>query len=96
MKTAFVSLKAKNQSTAKELEADLLQLKKLSTNEEGIVQYEVFKSETDPLFYYVRESWSDQSTFEKHLSQPHLKQFGNDVTNWLTEPFTAILIQEII
>ena len=95
MKTAFVTFNAKSQSFSKELESALLELKSLSKNEEGFVQYEVFKSEADPLLYYVRESWVSQEAFEKHLAQPHLVRFGKETVNWLTEPFTAILIQSI-
>ena len=95
MQTAFITFKTKNQQAADQLQAALLQLKTLSTNEEGAIEYEVFQSEEDNWQYYVRESWFTQTAFEQHLGQPHLQQFFNDSKEWLIESFTSISLKAL-
>ena len=95
MKTAYVTLHAKDEQSAKSLEASLLNLQLLSQDEPGKVHYEIFQSENAPLDYFVRESWEDQAAFEQHINTPHLQQFGADTANWLTQPFDVIMLKEI-
>ena len=95
MKTAYVTMHAKDAASAKSLELSLLNLKKLSDTEPGKLHYEIFRAEDSPLDYFVRESWEDQQAFEQHLRTPHLTQFGLDTANWLSQPFSAMLLKEI-
>jgi quinol monooxygenase YgiN/ketosteroid isomerase-like protein len=95
MKTAFVSLKAKDQASANELKAALLQLQRLSAGEPGIIAYEVFRTEQSPLDFSVRESWTDQASYERHCATPHLQQFAKDTEKWLQQPFTALDLAEV-
>lgn len=95
MKTAFVTLHAKNGDAAQSLEKSLLHLQALSRQEPGMVHYEVFRSETAPLDYFVRESWKDGEAFERHINTPHLQQFIADTGNWLTQPFEAVMLSEL-
>jgi quinol monooxygenase YgiN/predicted ester cyclase len=95
MKTAYVTMQAKDAPSAKSLEASLLNLKELSDREPGKVHYEVFRSESSPLDYFVRESWKDEQAFEQHISSPQLQQFSADSVNWLTSPFQAVMLKEI-
>jgi len=95
MKTAYITLHAKDEQSAKSLEASLLNLQQLSNSEPGKAHYEVFQSESAPLDYFVRESWEDQFALEKHMTTPHLQQFGTDTGNWLTKPFDVVMLKEI-
>jgi quinol monooxygenase YgiN/predicted ester cyclase len=95
MKTAFVTLHAKNGDAAQSLEKSLLHLQALSWQEPGKIRYEVFQSETVPLSYFVRESWQDEDAFERHINTPHLQQFVADTGNWLTQPFDAVMLKEL-
>lgn len=95
MKTAFVTLHAKNTQAAAQLQASLLNLQQLSNQEPGKIAYEIFQSPTAPLTYYVKESWKDQASFDQHMATPHLQQFGKDTQTWLTEPFTAVLLNDL-
>ena len=95
MKTAYVSLQAKDAQSAKKLETSLLNLQQLSENEPGKVRYEIFQSESAPLDYYVRESWEDQASLDKHINTPHLQQFNADSAGWLTGPFEAVILKEV-
>ena len=95
MQTAFITFKTKNQRAADQLQAALLQLKTLSANEEGAIEYEVFQSEEDKWQFYVRESWFTQTAFEQHLGRPHLQQFFNDSQEWLIESFTSISLKAL-
>lgn len=92
MKTAFVSLKAKDEDSATALRASLLNLQQLSREEPGHVAYEVFQSENERLDFYVRESWQDQSAFDTHCATEHLQQFAKDTETWLTQPFSAVML----
>jgi quinol monooxygenase YgiN/predicted ester cyclase len=95
MKTAFVTLHAKDQQSATLLQASLLNLQHLSDSEPGKVAYEVFQSSSAPLTYHVRESWTDQASFDLHIATSHLQQFGKDTQNWLREPFNAAILETI-
>ena len=44
---------------------------------------------------YVRESWSDQASYEAHINTIHLQQFVKDTENWLAQPFNSLMLQEI-
>ena len=95
MKTAYVTLRAKDEQSAKSLEASLINLQQLSNSEPGKIHYEVFQSESAPLDYFVRESWEDQAALENHINTPHLQQFGADTAKWLTQPFDAVMLKVI-
>lgn len=95
MKTAYVTMHARDAASAKNLESSLLNLKTISDTEPGKMRYEIFRAEDSPLDYFVRESWEDDQAFERHLNTSHLKQFGIDTVNWLTQPFSAVLLKEI-
>lgn len=95
MKTAFVTLEAKNEASAAALKASLLNLQRLSMNEPGVIAYEIFQPESETLTFHVRESWKDQTSFDVHCATPHLLQFGKDTANWLTRPFTVSMLTEI-
>src|SRR5688572_1665733 len=95
MKTAFVSLKAKDQASAAALKSALLQLQRLSENEPGIIAYEIFTAEDARLDFKVRESWKDDASYQQHCSTPHLQQFAKDCAQWLETPFTAQLLTEV-
>ena len=95
MKTGFVTFKAKDGQVAQLLEETLLEMKAISKNEAGLVNYEIFQSEENVLTYYVRESWTDQTTFEVHLAQPHIQKFLVDAPQWLTEPISSIALNKL-
>ena len=95
MKTAYVTLHAKDQPSAKSIETSLLFLQKLSDSEPGKVRYEIFQSEKNPLDYYVRETWEDQASLEKHIATPHLQEFSSKSAGWLTQPFESMILNEI-
>ncbi|GGH64502.1 quinol monooxygenase YgiN/predicted ester cyclase [Filimonas zeae] len=95
MKTAFVTLKAKDQESADALQASLFTLQRLSVNEPGIIAYEIFRSEDEPLQFNVRESWKNAAAFEQHCNTPHLEKFVSDTKGWLTEPFSAQMLTEV-
>ncbi|SHN35960.1 ester cyclase [Chitinophaga sp. CF418] len=95
MKTAFVSLKAKDQASAAALKSSLLQLQRLSEQEPGIIAYEIFTIEETPLNFRVRESWKDETSYQQHCSTPHLQQFAKDCEKWLETPFTAVILSDV-
>lgn len=95
MKTAFVSLKAKDQASAASLKSALLQLQRLSETEPGIIAYEIFTGEEAALEFKVRESWKDDASYQQHCTTPHLQQFAKDCTEWLETPFTAQMLAEV-
>ncbi len=96
MKTALVRLKAKDTASFERLQSSLKNLKQLSRNEPGAVSYEIFLSLSDTLVCFVKESWSDEPSFQKHVATPHLKKFGEDTALWLSEPFSIEFITELV
>lgn len=95
MKTAFVTMHAKDNDSAASLQSSLLNLKALSNSEPGQIEYEIFQSETNPCDFFVRESWEDETALTRHLNTPQLQQFSADTAQWLTQPFEAMMLKTI-
>jgi len=95
MKTAFVTMHAKDNDSATRLQSSLLNLKELSNNEPGKIDYEVFQSEVNPYDFFVRESWEDEAALTAHLNTPQLQQFSADTAQWLTQPLEATMLKTI-
>jgi len=95
MKTAWITLNAKNAECAQNLKDSLLNLLALSGAEPGKVAYEVFTSESDENQFHVRESWHDSKAFEDHLNTPHLKAFTTDINDWLSSPMQATMLKNV-
>lgn len=95
MKTAWITLDAKDAQSAQNLKDSLLNLLALSGTEPGKVAYEVFTAESDENQFHVRESWSDDKAFEAHLNTPHLKAFTADINDWLSGPMQATMLQKM-
>lgn len=92
-KTLFVSFKAVDTTASEKLKKALNQLFDLSKQEAGMIQYEVFQSQTNELEFYVRETWSNESALQNHLNQPHLKKFAELCQTILAEPFNVLAMQ---
>lgn len=95
MKTAWITLDAKDSESAQNLKDSLLNLLALSGSEPGKVAYEVFTAESDENQFHVKESWSDGKAFETHLNTPHLKAFTADINDWLSGPMQATMLQKV-
>ena len=89
-KTLFVSFTAKDLESSLKLKNALNYLADLSRNEEGIIRYEVFRSDNNPLDYYVLETWSTERTLENHLNQFHVMDFATQCMLLLAKPFTIV------
>lgn len=89
-KTLFVSFTAKDRESSLKLKNALNYLADLSKNEEGIIRYEVFRSDVNELDYYVLETWSGERTLEKHLNQFHVRDFATQCQLLLAKPFTIV------
>lgn len=68
----------------------LRNLQALSANEPGIVKYEVFQSEENELHYYVRESWENEETLQRHLKTKQIAGLVEISKTALTKMFTAL------
>jgi len=88
IKTLLVSFIAKDRESSVKLKNALNYLADISKNEQGVLRYEVFRSDNNELEYYVLETWSGERTLEKHLLQPHVTDFANQCKLWLQKPFS--------
>lgn len=89
-KTLLVSFTAKDSEASSELKNALNYLADMSKHEDGILRYEVFRSENNPLDYYVLETWSGDLALEKHLTQIHVLDFVQHCKHLLAVPFTIV------
>ena len=89
-KTLLVSFTAKDSEASSELKNALNYLADMSKHEEGILRYEVFRSDNNPLDYYVLETWSGEWALEKHLTQTHVLDFVQHCKLLLAAPFTIV------
>lgn len=92
-KTLFASYKAVDRTASEKLKKALNHLFDLSKQEAGMIQYEVFQSQTNELEFYVMETWSNESALQRHLNQPHLQKFVELCQTVLAEPFSAIAMK---
>lgn len=95
MKTTYVTMHAKDNESAANLKSSLLNLKSLSNDEAGKVEYEIYQSEANPYDFFVRESWEDETALDNHLHTPQLQQFAADTANWLMQPFEATMLKSV-
>ena len=89
-KTLFVTFTAKDMKSSLTLKNALNYVADLSKNEEGIIRYEVFMSDNNPLDYYVLETWSSERTLENHLNQFHVRNFVTECQLLLASPFSIV------
>jgi len=89
-KTLLASFSAKDEKSSIELKNALNYLADLSKNEEGIIRYEVFRSDNNQLEYFVLETWSGEWALEKHLTQSHVLEFVQYCKLMLAAPFTIV------
>lgn len=47
----------------------------VQANEPGVVVYQFFRSQQDPLEMIITEGYADQGAFDAHMKQPHVLQF---------------------
>jgi quinol monooxygenase YgiN/ketosteroid isomerase-like protein len=94
MKTAWITLNAKDAGSAQNLKDSLLNLLTLAGSEPGKITYEVFTSESDGKQFFVKESWSDSKAFEDHLHTPHLKAFAVSANEWLLSPMQVTMLKK--
>ena len=69
-------LKVKEGSQA-DFESAFLELQAaVKKNEPGALQYEVFKSKTDPTMYVVMEQYKSEADLAAHRTTPHMAAAG--------------------
>lgn len=89
-KTLLASFTAKDRESAIKLKNALNYLADLSKDEEGIIRYEVFRSDNNELDYYVLETWNSERTLENHLGQWHVMNFSAECRHLLSKPYTIV------
>lgn len=47
----------------------------VQAQEPGVVVYQFFRSQQDPLEFIITEGYADQGAFDTHMKQPHVLQF---------------------
>ena len=89
-KTLLESFTAKDRESAIKLKNALNYLADRSKDEEGIIRYEVFRSDNNELEYYIVETWNSERTLENHLSQWHVIDFAAECKHLLAKPYTIV------
>lgn len=64
----MVTVPAENRDTVISLYKELV---KCSQTDEGMIDYDLYLSTTDPTKIMVFESWKDQASLDKHSTSPH-------------------------
>ncbi|MEA5614876.1 putative quinol monooxygenase [Nodularia spumigena] len=54
--------------------------------EEGCLQYDLWRSRTDPARFTLVEEWTDDGCLDRHLSAPHLEHAKGLFPGLLAEP----------
>ncbi|MGB0937339.1 MAG: putative quinol monooxygenase [Colwellia sp.] len=70
--TATIQAKA---GEAKQIKSALLDLVKLTHQEEGVIQYQLFIDSEDDHCFYMIEKWQSQEALEKHFASEHFQSF---------------------
>lgn len=89
-KSLLVSFSAKDSQSSEELKYALNYLADISKSEEGIIRYEVFRSDNNHLDYFVLQTWNGENALEKHLNQNHVLEFASHCKLLLAKPFNIV------
>ncbi len=84
MITINVLLKAKPEKEQEYLEY-VANLVEKSRADEGCLFYDHVKSLTAPNVYMIIENWTDDAAIEKHNETEHLKNFLENISEYVTE-----------
>jgi quinol monooxygenase YgiN len=60
---------------AKVIKSALLDLVKLTHQEEDVIQYQLFIDGEDDHCFYMIEKWESKETLEKHFASKHFQSF---------------------
>lgn len=89
-KSLLINFSAKDSQSSEELKNALNYLADISKNEEGIIRYEVFRSDNNHLDYYVLQTWTGERALERHLNQDHVLEFAAHAKLLLARPFSIV------
>ena len=63
--------------------AACLQMSALSEAEAGCIRYQFYESLAEVNTFFLFEEWETADALQNHLQQPHTRQFGGQLANFL-------------
>jgi quinol monooxygenase YgiN len=56
--------------------AELLKLVEETRKEDGCLNYDLHRSQTEPAVFMFYENWTDRAALDSHAASPHMKAWG--------------------
>jgi quinol monooxygenase YgiN len=64
-------------------------------SEHGCIQYDLFQGKDDPQTFYFFEKWADHGAFDRHSSQPYLREFHDRFDELMERPNDILFLTQI-
>ncbi|MCB9935427.1 MAG: antibiotic biosynthesis monooxygenase [Planctomycetes bacterium] len=75
MLTVIAKVRAKP-DCENEVEAELLKLVDATRREDGCLNYDLHRSQTEPAVFLFYENWTSRAALDAHAASPHMKAWG--------------------
>ena len=75
MLTVIAKVRAKP-GCESEVEAELRKLVEATRKEDGCLNYDLHRSQTEPAVFMFYENWTNRAALDAHAASPHMKAWG--------------------
>lgn len=79
-----------------ELKNKLLNIKKLSLQEESCIDYRVHEDLSNSSSFVLYEVWSSQEDHAKQFQKSYIIDFGNQLEDLLIKPYKCIIAKNLL
>lgn len=93
-KIVFASFRPKT-GAAEPLDGLLRWMAEHTRNEEGCVQYDLFRVDGDDVSYHLFERYRDAEALDAHRAADYYKRYRAEVADLLTQPIEVLVLNEV-